>query len=411
MISDLSFAAYAARLRDAIQRAYPGTAQNGTSSPLPSPPLGAAERGNSHASINIRVPDLYTIPGNVSPWPDDLFNEFALSLFRLQFAANAAYRRFCEFRKVDPVTIASWREIPTIATAAFKEGDLTCLALEQRERCFFSSGTTEQRPSRHFHHPASLDVYESSLRPWFFRHLLPEGLANQSLAWLSLTPPPASAPHSSLVHMFETVAQELNGTNFDFAGEVLPDGSWSLRLPYLLERLSTATIKDQPLVLLGTAFGFVHLLDHCQELGLKFKLPTGSRVLETGGYKGRSRVLPKDELHALICAVLGIPRENLVSEYGMSELSSQAYDTICGSPGAARCFHFPPWARVRIISPETGREVSEGETGLIQIFDLANVASVLALQTEDLGLRRGAGFELLGRAQLAEPRGCSLMST
>jgi len=75
-----------------------------------------------------------------------------------------------------------------------------------------------------------------------------------------------------------------------------------------------------------------------------------------------------------------------------------------------RQFRFPPWARVQIISPETGREVAEGETGLIRIFDLANVFSVATIQTEDLGVRRGDGFELIGRAQLAEPRGCSLTS-
>jgi hypothetical protein len=75
----------------------------------------------------------------------------------------------------------------------------------------------------------------------------------------------------------------------------------------------------------------------------------------------------------------------------------------------SRTFRFPPWARVQIISPETGREVDEGETGLIRVFDLANVRSVMAIQTEDLGVRRGAGFELLGRARQAEPRGCSLM--
>ena len=81
-----------------------------------------------------------------------------------------------------------------------------------------------------------------------------------------------------------------------------------------------------------------------------------------------------------------------------------------GSDALARHFYFPPWARVQITSPETGREVAEGETGIIRIFDLANVFSVAAIQTEDLGIRRGAGFELIGRAQMAEPRGCSLMN-
>ena len=146
--------------------------------------------------------------------------------------------------------------------------------------------------------------------------------------------------------------------------------------------------------------------------------------METGGYKGRSRSLPKAELHALITQQLGVSSSHIICEYGMSELSSQAYDHVAGDGGrvtsdgklsrhmspATRHFHFPPWARVQIISPETGCEVADGETGLIRVFELANVFSVLAIQTEDLGVRRGDGFELLGRAALAEPRGCSLMA-
>jgi hypothetical protein len=221
--------------------------------------------------------------------------------------------------------------------------------------------------------------------------------------------------------------------------------------------------------LLGTAFSFVHLLDCLAEENLQFQLPPGSRVMETGGYKGRSRSLPKGEIHALITARLGIPDSHIVCEYGMSELSSQAYDfqvpsiTYQVSGGerasrletrnlrlevdgggehstfniqhstskegpdhstseskadpvsrntqhATRSFHFPPWARAQIISPETGREVADGETGLLRVFDLANVFSVMAIQTEDLAIRRGDGFELLGRAAQSGPRGCSLLA-
>jgi hypothetical protein len=99
----------------------------------------------------------------------------------------------------------------------------------------------------------------------------------------------------------------------------------------------------------------------------------------------------------------------------MSELSSQAYDmrtgTSCPAPRASRLFHFPPWARAQIISPENGREVAAGETGLLRIFDLANVFSVMAIQTEDLAIRHVDGFELIGRAETAEARGCSLMTS
>jgi hypothetical protein len=182
-----------------------------------------------------------------------------------------------------------------------------------------------------------------------------------------------------------------------------------------------ASQKGQRLLMLGTAFSFVHLLDHLAEQELWFELPPGSCALETGGYKGRSRSMPKAALHALIAERLGIPGGQIVCEYGMSELGSQAYDSAIApsrltlySPRstlhAPRSFHFPPWARVQIVSPETGREVAEGETGLIRVFDLANVYSVMAIQTEDLGIRRGKGFALAGRAVLAEPRGCSLMA-
>jgi hypothetical protein len=131
-------------------------------------------------------------------------------------------------------------------------------------------------------------------------------------------------------------------------------------------------------------------------------------VFETGGYKGRSREIEKSELHRLIARRCGVPASRIVSEYGMSELSSQAYDWRIGA-SRERVFHFPPWARAEVISPETGERVGEGEMGLLRVFDLANVCSVMAIQTEDLAVRRGEGFVLVGRAAQSEPRGCSLM--
>ena len=128
--------------------------------------------------------------------------------------------------------------------------------------------------------------------------------------------------------------------------------------------------------------------------------------METGGYKGRSRALSKERLHEWIGQVLGIAKNQIVTEYGMSELSSQAYNRVVGCAGGV--FHFPPWAKAQIVSPETGVEAAEGETGLVRVFDLANVRSVMAIETEDLAVRRGDGFELIGRAAAAEPRGCSL---
>jgi Acyl-protein synthetase, LuxE len=379
-------------------------------------------------------------PPHVGSYEKD-FNQLAIELFALQFQHNAAYRKICEARGLAPGVVEHWTRIPAVPTSAFKELELTCLAPGERTTVFHSSGTTEQKPSRHFHNAESLAVYEASLWSGFVRHAVsdfgleqPVGKAEKQSAirnpqFTILTPPPAQAPHSSLVHMFETVRQKLGAAETAFVGKLAADGSWTLDFNAVVDALLSGgdgaspppqTPDARPLLLLGTAFSFVHLLDFLAEQDLRFQLPAGSRVMETGGYKNRSRSIPKTELHRLITERLEVPPSHIICEYGMSELSSQAYDGRAallrgqdwGRAAARpyRVFRFPPWARVQIISPETGREVADGETGLIRVYDLANVFSVMAIQTEDLGIRRDEHFELIGRAALAEPRGCSLMA-
>ncbi|HWN95868.1 MAG TPA: hypothetical protein VNT99_12600, partial [Methylomirabilota bacterium] len=393
MTSDLTFEAYAARLRAFIAR---------------------SSRGNEPHSFIAA------------------FNELALALFHLQHKHNTPYRRYCEGRRVVPDNISNWQDIPAIPTSAFKELKLTSLGADERTTVFLSSGTSEQRRSRHFHGADSLAIYEASLLPWFEPHLLADvnELIDEQLLgpldklpFLALTPPSSAAPNSSLVHMFETVRREFGSRDSLFAGRVETTGAWTLDVEATLFAIRKSMCANRPLMLLGTAFNFVHLLDYFAAHNMRYCLARGSRVLETGGYKGQSREVPKAELHALITKHLGTAPEYIVTEYGMSELSSQAYDSVAGQ-GRAGCpqpaanalassrrgedtapyqrfFRFPPWCRAQVISPETGCEVGDGETGLIRIFDLANVRSVMAIQTEDLGVRRGDGFELIGRATQA----------
>jgi hypothetical protein len=357
---------------------------------------------------------------------DDAFNEIALELFALQFKHNPAYQKICAARDVDPRDVRDWTQIPFVPTAAFKELELTSIPSEERTAVFHSSGTTEQKPSSHFHCAASLEVYEASLWKSFETNVL----SKHKFDLIVLTPPAKSVPHSSLVHMFETVRQNLGAPDSAFVGSQAGDGAWLIDFDAALAALGG---EGYPKLILGTAFSFVHLLDYLAEKNLRLELPRGSCVMETGGYKNRSRALPRTQLHSLITTFLGIHGQDIICEYGMSELSSQAYDTfflsrrertelrknqtnqnfalVYGEAGIRkRTLHFPSWTRVQIISPETGREVADGETGLIRILDLANVFSVAAIQTEDLGIKQGRGFELVGRAALAEPRGCSLQT-
>lgn len=369
-----------------------------------------------------RLAELGSKPGSILP--DAEFNSLALELFALQFQHVAPYRRFCEARSVTPATVDSWKEIPAIPTAAFKELELTSLAPAERSAVFHSSGTTADKPSRHFHSSDSLALYETSLLGWFQQHVLGDWdrlIEDERVGpldkpgFIALTPPAKAVPHSSLVHMFETTRRELAARDSVFSGRVDSDGAWQLDLDATLFAIRKSMCANRPVTLLGTAFSFVHLLDHFAANNMRYRLAEGSRALETGGYKGRSREMPKADLHALITKHLGIPAERIVCEYGMSELSSQAYvRNACSSPGAiapnSQALHFPPWARVQLIDPETGAEASEEQPGIIRILDLANVYSVASIQTGDLGIRSGDGFELLGRAATAEPKGCSLMT-
>ncbi len=335
-----------------------------------------------------------------APKGDQQFDQLALEIFRFQFESNPPYQAFCRGTNVTTERVDAWWKIPAIISTAFKDFELSVLPRTQRTSVFHSSGTTEQRPSRHFHSAETKAVYDDSLLAWFKPHVMPD--VDRS-GFLLLSPPPELVPHSSLAHMFGMVSERF-GAKAEFVGHLSADGSWKLDFGKIGKSLSAVSA---PPVICGTAFSFVHWCDQLAESNTRFALPQGSRVFETGGYKGRSRTIRKDELHRMIEERLGIPQTHIISEYGMSELSSQAYDRALGS-GAPRIFRFPPWARALIVSPETLCEVPDGETGLVRIYDLANVGSVMAIQTEDLAIRRGAGFELIGRSALAEPRGCSL---
>jgi len=368
---------------------------------------------SSIAPLDARLRDFFRLTArNTDPADrEDRFDELAMELFQAQFESNAAYRALCEARHISPGAAGHCWNIPAVPTSAFKELDLTCLPPNERTRVFHSSGTTKEKPSRHFHNQQSLALYESSALTWFG---LAFGLGG-SLPMLFLTPRGKDAPTSSLVHMFETVSRQWSGDAASFVGAVDGSGAWVLNFDAATTALAERCKAGRPCLVLGTAFSFVHLLDHLDGRGVSFQLPAGSRVMETGGYKGRSRALPRSELHSRLCERLGVTTNQIVCEYGMCELSSQAYDAVSDTTAGettsdARIFQFPPWARALVISPETGREVAEGETGLIRVYDLANRYSVMAVQTEDLGIRRGSGFELIGRAQEAAARGCSLMA-
>jgi len=376
-----------------------------------------------------RVAAFIRSPQDRSPSPTshrdstDSFEALARDVFAVQFRHNPAYQSWCRARGITPAEKPDWDQFPAVPTDAFKEIVFSSIPAGDRTTEFRSSGTTAQRPSRHFHFGPSLALYETAALTGFKEHLLGDlddlveagmlGPLDQP-AFIALTPPPEAAPHSSLVHMLAAVLRTHGASDSLFAGSLASDGTWELDLDRLLFALRRSLCANRPVVLMGTAFNVVHLLDAFEAGNRRYRLAAGSRLMETGGYKGRSRELPRAELHAEVGRRLGLAPGAIVTEYGMSELSSQAYDRVALPlvPGTAcpPVFQFPHWTRATVVSPETGREVPDGGRGILRIVDLANLWSVAAIQTADEAIRRGDRFELVGRMVQSEPRGCSRMT-
>jgi hypothetical protein len=232
-----------------------------------------------------------------------------------------------------------------------------------------------------------------------------------------LSPEPEAQSRSSLGFMMRLFADAWDGRGF--AEDAAVDGDaaserWLIRdgradVARLLRAASVSRRRDEPLIVLATAFALVALLDELA--GDRVESPPGSVVMVTGGYKGRSRVVEKGELRAAVARAFGLSPEQVVGEYGMTELSSQLYEgTLPGAALRGPCDVFlePPWLRVVPVDAVTLEPVPPGELGIARFVDLANVDSAVAIQTDDLVRRTGEGVELVGRRAGAEPRGCSL---
>ena len=325
------------------------------------------------------------------------FETLALAAFAYQFERVAPYRAMCERAGRTPATVSSWREVPLVPAAAFATVEL---ATDPPQETFRSSGTLGGAPSVHRH--AFPDLYRTVVDATFPRFCLPGG---GRPAMLALVPTREAAPDSSLGFMVAHVLERFGGPGSDYAF-----GPRGVEIARARSWLAAGQRAHEPALVLSTAFALADLVAFLERADLRFRLPAGSVVFETGGFKGRSRELSREELLARVGERLGVAADRVVSEYGMTELTSQAYTEVFAGGEAGR-FVAPVWMRVRALDPATLAELAPGATGLLAIFDLANVGSALHLLTEDLGVVDAAGgFRLSGRAPGADLRGCSLLA-
>ena len=326
------------------------------------------------------------------------FDALARDVCAFQCRYNEPYGRYARTLGVDAAhPPASWRDIPAVPSAAFKEATLTTFEPARAELHFVTSGTTSGAGGNHYLETATL--YRASLLAGFERAMLADGAR---LRYLNLVPDPRERSTSSLGYMMATVAAEF-GDGHD--GWYLRDDG--LDVDGFIAALERCGRENVAACIAGTAFAFVALLDALEERGISVKAPAGSRVMETGGFKGRTRVVGRDELYDSLAQRLSVPADVIVAEYGMTELCSQYYDAASSRRLATRIKIAPPWLRPLVVDA-SGHEAQHGEPGAIRHIDLANLTSVCAIETEDVGYRSGAGIVLLGRPVDAPARGCSL---
>ena len=322
------------------------------------------------------------------------FRAAALEVFRFQARKVPVYGRYLEALKVDPSRVRELRKIPFLPIEFFKSQEIIAREAAARgkeaepmkaEMVFESSGTTGSTPSRHF--VADLSIYrESFLRGFNAVYGSPE-----DLCILALLPSYLERSSSSLVYMMDHLVRWSSHADSGFYLDQLED---------LSRVLARRTDDGHPTLLLGVSFALLDLAAaHPQQLGENVIL------VETGGMKGRREEMVRGEMHEKLCSAFGL--EEIHSEYGMTELLSQAWSEGDG------IFECPPWMSVMVRDPNDPLSlVPEGTTGGLNIIDLANRYSCSFIATADLGRRFEDGsFEVLGRFDQAEARGCNLLVT
>ena len=309
------------------------------------------------------------------------FNAAALAVFKHQFEHNSVYRSFCDLLYKHPSEVKTVEQIPFLPIQFFKSHTVVSNS-KSADATFTSSGTTGSIVSKHF--VSDLEIYKQSFRRGFKSFYG----AIEKYTVLALLPSYLEREGSSLVYMANDMITQSNQPE---SGFYLHD------LEALKNTLLKIEAKRQKTLLIGVSYA---LLDLIEAHSFKLKHIT---VMETGGMKGKRKELVKSELHTILKHGFGV--DKIHSEYGMTELLSQAYSKGDG------IFNTPPWMKILTRDPEDALSIQPiGKSGGVNIIDLANINSCAFIATQDLGKIHSNGtFEILGRFDESDIRGCNLM--
>ena len=323
----------------------------------------------------INPQDIFTISSQKQ------FEKIALKVFRFQYENNLVYQEFCDFLKIDKQSVKTLQQIPFLPIQFFKNHNVVSNTNEIQE-IFTSSGTTGMITSKHL-------VTEVSLYEQSYRNAFSEFYGNiEDYAILALLPSYLERSGSSLIYMVKDLIELSNNEHSGFYLHNYDD---------LITKLVELDNAGQNIILIGVTYALLDIVEK-QKFQLKNTI-----IMETGGMKGKRKELIRVELHEILCDGFGV--SSIHSEYGMTELLSQAYSLGNG------IFECPAWMQILIRDTEDAMTyVSNGKTGGINVIDLANINSCSFIATQDLGKKYpNNSFEVLGRFDNSDIRGCNLM--
>ena len=330
----------------------------------------------------ITANDIFTISNQKQ------FEKTALKVFRFQYENNLVYQEFCDLLKTNPQKVKSLQQIPFLPIQFFKSHAVVSNH-NPIQATFTSSGTTGTITSKHL--VTDVSIYEESYRKGFSQFY-----GNiEDYVVLALLPSYLEREGSSLIYMVEDLIQKSNHPE---------SGFYLHNHDELIKKLTDLNQSGQNVILIGVTYALLDLIEYSKSISFPlWELGGSTIIMETGGMKGKRKEMIREELHEQLCEGFGVTA--IHSEYGMTELLSQAYSLGNG------VFECPSWMQIQIRDTEDALTyVKEGKTGGINVIDLANINSCSFIATQDLGKKNpNTTFEVLGRFDNSDIRGCNLM--
>jgi len=324
-------------------------------------------------------------------------------MFELHYQVNPIFREFCDAKKVKPGDVSRWQDIPMVYNDVFKTHLVASFPLEQAVMGCLTGGTTSlTQRGRIFRDEEGKKLVFAANRTMTGAYLFPDFTDGKRCRILILAPSPELAPSMGMAIGMDQTRQAFGTPDSQFLL-----GRTGIDVNGLLKALREAEASGVPVALIGATSAYVYFFQACRRKKMKFRLPAGSRVCDGGGYRGRFGVVTRDDYYRMVEEVLGVPGSHCVNVLGEAETATNLFDDslrrqVKGLPPRKRTRPVPPWSRVLAMDVATLQPLPDGEVGLLAHWDLANVPTVLAVITDNLGYTTdgGRGCEMVGRAKI-----------